>query len=156
MQPSWRQRIFHADLLQRLQRCVGLKWHTTGDRLVQDDPQRLHVGRRPDLINFGPFGFGRVVTPEAWLSTWSASSSRAAIPQNGPRVDIPSLVISYTADHCVFPSDAHAILQSLGTADKTRREIKAEHYGHPIPGSREWGRPQAVEHLVEWARFHGS
>ena len=26
---------------------------------------------RPDLFNSGPFGFARMVTPEAWLSTWS-------------------------------------------------------------------------------------
>ena len=28
-------------------------------------------GRRPDWINYGAVGFGRVVSPEAWLSTWS-------------------------------------------------------------------------------------
>lgn len=111
-------------------------------------------GHRPDLINYGPFGFGRVVTPEAWLSTWSARSSRADVPRNGPGVDVPALMVNYTADHCVFPSDVELIHDSLGTADKTRIDIAAEHYGHPLPGSDAWGRPRAVEALVEWARAH--
>ena len=33
-------------------------------------------GRRPDWINYGAVGFGRVVSPEAWLSTWSGLSSQ--------------------------------------------------------------------------------
>jgi hypothetical protein len=36
-------------------------------------------GRRPDITNFGPVGFGRLTTPHAWLSTWSGVSSRAAL-----------------------------------------------------------------------------
>ena len=34
-------------------------------------------GKRPDLINYGLTGFGRLTTPEAWLSTWSGLSSNA-------------------------------------------------------------------------------
>ncbi len=36
-------------------------------------------GTRPDWINYGAVGFGRVVSPEAWLSTWSALSSNATV-----------------------------------------------------------------------------
>jgi hypothetical protein len=111
-------------------------------------------GHRPDLINYGPFGFARIVTPEAWLSTWSAPSSRAGIPRNGRGVDVPALIVHYTADHCVFPSDVELICDSLATADKARIDIAAEHYGHPRPGSDAWGRPKAVEALVAWARAH--
>ena len=32
--------------------------------------------RGPDLINYGQVGFGRLTTPEAWLSTWSGLSSQ--------------------------------------------------------------------------------
>jgi hypothetical protein len=123
------------------------------------DPSRRDYGslfgRRPDLINYGPFGFGRLVAPEAWLSTWSGLSSRAAIPRTGAAVDVPALVISYTGDHCVFPTDAEEITRSLGSRDMARVDIEAEHYGHPLAGGTVWGRPRAVEALVEWARGHG-
>jgi hypothetical protein len=34
-------------------------------------------GQRPELIDYGLVGFGRLTTPEAWLSTWSGLASRA-------------------------------------------------------------------------------
>ena len=36
-----------------------------------DRPYGSLFGKRPDLINYGQVGFGRLTTPEAWLSTWS-------------------------------------------------------------------------------------
>jgi hypothetical protein len=112
-------------------------------------------GHRPDVINYGPFGFARVVTPEAWLSTWSGLSSRASIPANGPEVGLPALVASYTGDNAVFPSDTREIHDSLACADKTMVEVRGDHYGHPLPGSSRWGRDDAVEKIVEWMRARG-
>jgi hypothetical protein len=112
-------------------------------------------GHRPDVINYGPFGFGRLLTPEAWLSTWSGLSSRATIPRNGPAMDVPAIVISYTADNCVFPSDTQSIHDTIGSADKTLAEVAADHYGYPLPGAPTSGRPVAISALVEWARSHG-
>lgn len=111
-------------------------------------------GPRPDVINYGPFGFGRVMTPEAWLSTWSANASRAAIDRHGGRVDVPALVIEYTADHCVFPSDTRLILDSLGTHDKSTHAVRADHYGGPAPGATAGGRGEAARTIIDWARAH--
>jgi hypothetical protein len=154
-----------ADDVQAMRESIGVcfltVYRTEADPRYVDpglDPSDRSYGslfgHRPDLINYGPFGFGRVVTPEAWLSTWSGVSSRAAIPRNGARIDVPALVITYTADHCVFPSDATLIHESLGSTDTARVDIAAEHYGHPLPGTDDWGRPRAVEALIEWARAH--
>lgn len=112
-------------------------------------------GYRPDLINYGPFGFARIVTPEAWLSTWSGLSSRAAIPANGARVDIPSLVIDYSADNSCFASDAKAIHDSLATTQKTLMSVPGDHYGHPAPGSTTWGRDLALAKIVAWLKGNG-
>jgi pimeloyl-ACP methyl ester carboxylesterase len=112
-------------------------------------------GRRPDVINYGPFGFARVVTPEAWLSTWSALSSRASIPANGPRITLPAFVVSYTADNAVFPSDTRAIHDALASSDKTALEVRGDHYGHPLAGTKEWGRDSAVHAIVDWMRARG-
>jgi hypothetical protein len=112
-------------------------------------------GYRPDLINYGPFGFARVVTPEAWLSTWSGLSSRASIPRNGAAVDVPALVIGYSADNCCFASDSRLIFDSLGTSNKEIVSVPGDHYGHPAPGATTWGRELALREMIAWLRSEG-
>jgi len=108
-------------------------------------------GRRPDLINYGPVGFSRVVAPEAWLSTWSGLSSRAEIAQTGRRMTLPALVIQYTGDNAIFPSDTDLIARSLGSRQVERRAIDGDHYGFPV----EVGRDGALEEIVAWIRKTG-
>ena len=81
------------------------------------DPSRRTVGSlwgvRPDWINYGAVGFGRIVSPEAWLSTWSGLSSRASIERTGPGMTLPALLVSYAGDHGIFPSDNDLIASAI-------------------------------------------
>lgn len=123
------------------------------------DPSSRDAGslwtHRPDLFNYGAFGFARLVTPEAWLSTWSALSSRASIPACGAAVAVPSLVVSYTRDNAVFREDARRIFDSLASADKTLCEVDGDHYGFPAADGAAWGRDEATDAIVAWLRGHG-
>lgn len=103
-------------------------------------------GTRPDWINYGAVGFGRVVSPEAWLSTWSGLSSRAAIPTTGARMTLPSLLVSYSGDTCVFPSDNELIAGSLATTRLDRATVHADHYGFPV----DTGREVATRTVADW------
>jgi hypothetical protein len=103
-------------------------------------------GTRPDWINYGAVGFGRVVSPEAWLSTWSGTSSRAEIATTGARMTLPSLIVSYSGDTCVFPSDDELIAGSLATARIDRAVVPADHYGFPA----ETGREIATRTVADW------
>jgi hypothetical protein len=105
-------------------------------------------GRRPDLINYGPVGFARVVAPEAWLSTWSGLSSRAEIARTGTGMTLPALVIQYSGDNAIFPSDTEAIVSALGSKRVERRVFDADHYGFPTAS----GRDAALEEVVSWLR----
>lgn len=105
-------------------------------------------GRRPDWINYGPVGFARVVSPEAWLSTWSGLSSRAEIARTGRRITLPCLQVYYTGDNCIFPSDADAIAGALGTDRLERVDLRADHYGFPADAGR---RPAAAA-ITDWLR----
>jgi hypothetical protein len=107
-------------------------------------------GVRPDWINYGAVGFGRVVAPEAWLSTWSALSSRANILETGARMTLPSLLVGYSGDHAIFPSETDAIARALATRDLTRVELDADHYGFPS----EHGREPAVAAIADWLARH--
>jgi hypothetical protein len=103
-------------------------------------------GTRPDWINYGAVGFGRVVSPEAWLSTWSGLSSRAEIEATGGRMTLPSLLVSYTGDACVFPSDDELIASSLATNRLDRATVAADHYGFPVKA----GREVATRIVADW------
>jgi hypothetical protein len=103
-------------------------------------------GTRPDWINYGAVGFGRVVSPEAWLSTWSGLSSRAEIAETGSRMTLPALHVSYTGDPCIFPSDDELIVRSLATDRLDREWIAADHYGFPV----EEGREVASRVVADW------
>ena len=61
---------------------------------------------------------------------------------------LPCLMVSYTGDNCIFPSDDELIARSLGTRDLTRVAIDADHYGFPA----ETGRDAAVRSIAEWLR----
>jgi hypothetical protein len=105
-------------------------------------------GVRPDAINYGAVGFGRVVSPEAWLSTWSGLSSRAEIETAGARMTLPCLLVEYQGDNGIFPSDQDLIARSLGTRALARVRVPGDHYGFPA----ETGRERATAALVEWLR----
>ena len=71
-------------------------------------------GTRPDLINYGQVGFGRLTTPEAWLSTWSGLSSHADFARCAPGVAVPTLFVELTGDQAAFPADTRAMVDALG------------------------------------------
>jgi hypothetical protein len=120
------------------------------------DPSARNAGSlfsyRPDLTNYMEFGFARVTTPRAWLSTWSGLSSNAAVERSGARVGIPSLVVSYDGDNAIFPSDARTAFEALGSADKQLVFAPGDHYGFGVGTQERSGAPIAVGHVVEWLR----
>lgn len=104
--------------------------------------------RRPDVTNYGAVGFGRVVSPETWLGTWSGLSARAEVARAGASMTLPALLVSYGGDNAIHPSDTELIARSLGTTRLERREVEGDHYGFPV----EKGREPACEELVSWLR----
>jgi hypothetical protein len=120
------------------------------------DPSERDAGSlfsyRPDLTNYMEFGFARVTTPRAWLSTWSGLSSNAAVEVSGPRVTVPSLVLSYTGDNAIFPGDAQAAYAALGSGDKQIASAPGDHYGFGVGTQDRTGAPIALAKVVDWLR----
>lgn len=107
-------------------------------------------GVRPDVTNRGAVGFGRISTPEAWLSTWSAHATRAAIRLTAPEIRRPVLVMGYTADNTVFPSDLAAIAGAFTASRVARADVEGDHYGlAPDHRSRPGGKTVA-DLVAEW------
>ncbi|WP_283139237.1 alpha/beta hydrolase family protein [Rhizohabitans arisaemae] len=109
-------------------------------------------GPRPDIVNYGLSGFGRRTTPEAWLSTWSGLSSNAEMARTAPEMKLPTIVVEYTGDNCVFPTQVAAITDSLGAADKSHVRIRGDHFGGPLPGDGPEVPAQAKTVVTDWLR----
>ncbi len=106
----------------------------------------------PDLTNYMEFGFGRVQTPRAWLSTWSALSSNADVVCNAAHITVPSLVVSYRGDNAIFPADARAAYEAIAAADKQLAFAPGDHYGFGVGTQERTGAPIALEQTVAWLR----
>ena len=109
-------------------------------------------GADPLASNFGSIGFGRSCTAESWLSTWSGLSSNASFEKCGSAIELPTLMIDYTGDNTVFPSDSAAIFASLRTSDKTRRSIRGNHHGQPLAEGDPSGQLLAGQAIQEFLR----
>jgi pimeloyl-ACP methyl ester carboxylesterase len=109
---------------------------------------------RPDLFNYHAFGLGHVVTPDAWLSTWSGLSSYAYLERNLPRVTVPTLVVGANADQDIFISDVRTEFDLSGASDKRLEFIEGADHFMRAGGTKakEDPRPRLMRLLTEWTR----
>ncbi len=107
-------------------------------------------GKRPDLINYGLTGFGRLTTPEAWLSTWSGLSSNADFVRCAPGVTLPTLFIELTGDQASFPADSRRMTDALGADDLTTATVRGLHFGGPIAKGEPAGNELAATEIIDW------
>lgn len=114
-------------------------------------------GRRPDLTNYGLVGFARLVTPEAWMSTWSATTTNADFLKCAPGVRAPTLFVELTGDAACFPADAEAMVAALGAEDVDHRRVAGTHFGGPIADGEPTGASLAAAEIGGWLadRFGG-
>jgi hypothetical protein len=115
-----------------------------------DRPYGSVFGRRPDITNYGFVGFGRVTTPQAWLSTWSGLSSNASFGRCGPEVTVPSLVVRLTGDQIGLPMIIREIYDSIGSADKDLIAVRGTHFGGPVKPGEPSGFSLAVPAMIDW------
>jgi hypothetical protein len=110
------------------------------------------MSTRPDISNYSEAAT-KILTPRAWLSSWSALSSRASVLDNLPKVEIPTLVLSYTGDNAIHPHNSEAIFERSPAPDKHKAEVEADHFGlapASTPGSN--GRRVAAKIMLDWLR----
>jgi len=102
------------------------------------DPNRRPIGSifspgDPIIGNYGAGGLARVMTPRAWLSTWSGLSSQADLPDTISHVSVPTLMVYADGDSDIFPSEQREIFERSGAADRTYRLLEwADHYLNPV------------------------
>jgi hypothetical protein len=115
-----------------------------------DRPYGSVFGRRPDITNYGFVGFGRVTTPQAWLSTWSGLSSNASFGRCGPDIPVPSLVVRLTGDQIGLPTIIREVYDSIGSADKQLIAVRGTHFGGPVKPGEPSGFSLALPAMIDW------
>jgi hypothetical protein len=121
-----------------------------------DRPYGSVISVKPSISNFGLGGFGRLTTADAWLSTWSGLSSNAAVSRCLRNVTVPTLVIEYTGDCSVFPSDIAAALEASGSGDVTHEQVRADHFGRKLDREDEPPIPATARVLIPWTEERAS
>ena len=117
-------------------------------------PYGLLFGNRPDLTNYGIVGFGRITTPETWLSTWSAVSSRAGLLRCAAGVNVPTLLVELTGDQAGYPADALRTAEAFASEDVTHVRVAGRHFGAPLAPGDASGATLAGEQTNNWVN-HG-
>lgn len=107
-------------------------------------------GNDPFKTNMNGVGFGKVCTPESWLSTWSGLTSKANVLRCAHSINQPTFVIRYTADACVFPEELDGIVAAFGTADKECVSVRGTHHGQPLNKDEPSGQIVAGEAIRGW------
>jgi pimeloyl-ACP methyl ester carboxylesterase len=123
------------------------------------DPSNRRMGSifspgDPIIGNYGPGGLARLMTPGAWLSTWSGLSSQADLPDTIQHNHIPTLIVFADGDCDIYPSEQQEIFAKCAAADKELRELPfADHYLNPVgEEGRRLGDPRErlVEMMTPW------
>lgn len=150
-----------GDPFQANHACIFQVWRTDADPRCFDlslDPSDRRWGSvwgaDPLLSNVASVGFARVCTAESWLSTWSALSSNASFEQCGAAIEQPTLIIQYTGDNSVFPSDIDGIFASIRSGDKLRHKIRGNHHGQSLRLDEPSGQLLAADICGAWLRDH--
>ena len=149
-----------AAMQQAVFQPVLVTWRTMANLHYVDntlDPSPRGYGSllsdRPDLMNFQLLGFGRLQTPDAWLSTWSGLSSNANIFRTGPSVTEPVAMVQAGRDLDVYPrTHTQPMFDALGSTDKTLFDFPHRlHYFEPEPGEDpNAGVREQMDRLLPW------
>jgi hypothetical protein len=136
-------------------------WRTDADLRCWDlsiDPSDRLAGSlwgtNPFTSNYGSIGFGRVCTPESWLSTWSGLLSNASMQKCAPSIEQPTLLIEFTGDNSTFPSEVDALFGMVGAIDKSRAAFAGDHHGRPLTEDAPNPKILVGAHLRDWLGDH--
>jgi pimeloyl-ACP methyl ester carboxylesterase len=108
---------------------------------------------RPDLLNHRQAGFAHLLSPRAWLSTWSAISSHADMVACVAAVSVPTLFVHYAGDIFSRLADARRLADACSAGDSSLVVVRrADHYGREIRRDGTFG-PRTTEgtrSVVDW------
>jgi dienelactone hydrolase len=119
------------------------------------DPSLEPNGRRPNwtymgepsIVNDSPTALARYTSLRSWLSQWSYDDAQVDSVDAGPRITVPTMVVTAGADDACPVSHTDGIFDALAARDKQKHLIEgANHY---------FTGPQGRDHLEQAMRVVG-
>jgi hypothetical protein len=117
---------------------------------TNERPYGSLFGRRPDLTNYGLVGFGRLATAEAWMSTWSATTTNADFLRCAAGVTVATLLLEFTGDQASFPADIGSFAAAIPANDLTVDKVAGTHFGDRLTEGEPTGNELAAVRIVDW------
>ncbi|MGW2962714.1 hypothetical protein ACWDGI_30215 [Streptomyces sp. NPDC001220] len=107
-------------------------------------------GKRPDLTNHGLVGFGRLSTAEAWMSTWSATTTNADFLRCAAGITVPMLLLEFTGDQASFPADIARFTAAIPSKDLSVGAVDGTHFGGRLAQGEPTGNELAASRIAAW------
>jgi dienelactone hydrolase len=105
----------------------------------------------PAIVNNSPVALGRYSCLRSWLSQWSLDDAQVDSVDAGPRITVPSLVVTAGADDACPVSHTDAMFAALGATDKQSVQIEgASHYFSGPDGKAHLAQVSAM--MTGWLR----
>lgn len=108
----------------------------------------------PRIVNNSPVALGRYSSLRSWLSQWSYDDGQVDSAHAGPRITVPSLVVTASADDACPPSHTDAMFEALAAMDKQKHTIKGANHYFTGPDSAEHIE-QLITLIGRWLRERG-
>ncbi|WP_419851171.1 alpha/beta hydrolase [Candidatus Poriferisocius sp.] len=103
-------------------------------------PNMTYMGE-PGVVNNSPAGLGRFTSLRSWLSQWSYDDAQVDIVDAGPRIHIPTLLITAGADDACPVEHTAQIEAAIASSDFSSYTVAhADHY---------FAGPDGRAHLAE-------
>ena len=108
----------------------------------------------PQMANMSAAGLARFCTLRGWLSQWSLDDARVDTVEAGPRIRVPTLLLTAGADDACPTSHSEAIYAGLATAEKQHDTVAgANHYFSGADGKSQLG--EAAKIIDTWLAERG-
>ena len=157
-------RLSARDQLKIRQRAASAQimtiWRTMADPGYVDlsiDPSDRDRGSirstNPETYNYTEFGYARVLTPRAWLSSWSGGACQVDTIESSHYITVPTLHVGARCDREVLPQkDTIPIYEATAGADKQLVWIDgADHFFRPSAHSGKGDeRERTLKAIAAW------
>jgi hypothetical protein len=100
----------------------------------------------PAEANRSGRGLGSETSLRNWLDMWSLAESQCRVGEHLAKVKVPAIVINPHGDAGVYPSDADALYDAIGSDDKRRLDLPGDHYFQEPAGARD----RVAEVIAQW------
>jgi pimeloyl-ACP methyl ester carboxylesterase len=119
----------------------------------QRRPNWTYLGD-PKVVNNSASGLARFNSLRGWLSQWSLDDAQFDSVEAGPRITVPSLVMTAGADDACPREHTDLMFEALGGADKSKFTIdRANHYFSGPEGKAQLG--EATRIISSWMDERG-